>query len=137
MVTRKDQIQAVDDVTASLGFSFCCRVGILGTVFEPLQKPFPPTLPEFQMAAEIVGDASPGLVSIHNVTLAGWPDDGCRSAPFGANPSSADLNPALLVRPAAIIIASSPAESCFIHKNSRAVVSSSAAIQMLGALALC
>ena len=77
---------------------------MLATVFNTFQKPFPRRLPWLDYTA-VVGDASPGLVSMSGFTLANWTAAGAcghGTAAFRQNPSSMDLNPVQQVTPAAL-----------------------------------
>ena len=72
-----------------------CRTGVLATVFDTFQKPFPRQSPWLDYTA-VVGDASSGLVSMSGFTLANWTLAGAcgrGTAAFRQNPSSVDLNP--------------------------------------------
>lgn len=58
-------------------------------MFDAFVKPFPPREPWLD-TSQVVGDASPGFVSLTNLTLVNWTADGCGSA-VGANPTAVDL----------------------------------------------
>ena len=77
---------------------------MVATVFDTFQKPFPRQWPWLDYTA-VVGDASPGLVSMSGFTLANWTvADACGpgTAAFRQNPSSMDLNPVQQVHTVAL-----------------------------------
>lgn len=79
-----------------------CRTGILTPVFESYAKPFPRQQPWLDYW-RVVGDASPGVVDITNITLSDWTKQPywseCPTSALQVNPSSLDLNPVHQVKP--------------------------------------
>ena len=49
---------------------------------------------------QVVGDASPGVVNLHNISFTNWTSTaGCTNLALHTNPTSKDLNPLYQVSP--------------------------------------